>query len=151
MRKRLSMVLERNCLKEREAIPCIILTSRQIKNFFGSKLRPHNVGIEEIGILFILKESGELSITDLSNMTLKDKGTISRTIKSLCRKNLVKKIQEKEDNRISKMSITSEGLEKIKTVKNDKKIFLDTFDNVITANEKEQLLNILDKITAVMK
>lgn len=151
MRKRLSMVLERNCSKEREAIPSIILTSRQIKNFFGSKLRPHNIGIEEIGILFILKESGELSITDLSNMTLKDKGTISRTIKSLCRKNLVKKFQEKEDNRISKMSITSEGLEKIKTVKNDKKIFLDTFDNVITANEKEQLLNILDKITAVMK
>lgn len=145
------MVLERNCSKEREAIPSIILTSRQIKNFFGSKLRPHNIGIEEIGILFILKESGELSITDLSNMTLKDKGTISRTIKSLCRKNLVKKFQEKEDNRISKMSITSEGLEKIKTVKNDKKIFLDTFDNVITANEKEQLLNILDKITAVMK
>lgn len=145
------MVLERNCSKEREAIPSIILTSRQIKNFFGLKLRPHNIGIEEIGILFILKESGELSITDLSNMTLKDKGTISRTIKSLCRKNLVKKFQEKEDNRISKMSITSEGLEKIKTVKNDKKICLDTFDNVITANEKEQLLNILDKITAVMK
>lgn len=145
------MVLERNCSKEREAIPSIILTSRQIKNFFGSKLRPHNIGIEEIGILFILKESGELSITDLSNMTLKDKGTISRTIKSLCRKNLVKKFQEKEDNRISKMSITSEGLEKIKTVKNDKKIFLDTFDNAITTKEKEQLLNILDKITAVMK
>lgn len=145
------MVLERNCSKEREAIPSIILTSRQIKNFFGSKLRPYNIGTEEVGILFILKESGELSITDLSNMTLKDKGTVSRTIKSLCKKNLVTKSQEKEDNRISKVSITTEGLEKVKIVRNDKKIFLDTFNNAITLKEKEQLLNILDKITAVMK
>lgn len=145
------MVLERNCSKGREAIPSIILTSRQIKNFFGSKLRPYNIGTEEIGILFILKESGELSITDLSNMTLKDKGTISRTIKSLCRKNLVKKSQEKEDNRISKVSITTEGLEKVTIVRNDKKIFMDTFNNAITSKEKEQLLDILDKIMAVMK
>lgn len=147
------MVLERNCLKEREAIPSIILTSRQIKNFFGLKLRAYNIGVEEVGILFILKESeGEgLSITDLSNMTLKDKGTISRTIKSLCKKNLVKKIQEKKDNRINKVSITTEGLEKIKIVGNDKKIFMGTFENTITSKEKEQLLCILDKITAVMK
>lgn len=145
------MILERNCSKEREAIPSIILTSRQIKNFFGSKLRPYNIGTEEVGILFILKESGELSITDLSNMTLKDKGTVSRTIKSLCKKNLVTKSQEKEDNRITKVSITTEGLEKVKIVRNDKKIFLDTFNNAITLKEKEQLLNILDKITAVMK
>lgn len=147
------MVLERNCLKEREAIPSIILTSRQIKNFFGLKLRAYNIGVEEVGILFILKESeGEgLSITDLSNMTLKDKGTISRTIKSLCKKNLVKKFQEKEDNRINKVSITTEGLEKIKIVGNDKEIFMGTFENIITSKEKEQLLCILDKITAVMK
>lgn len=145
------MVLERNCSKGKEAIPTIILTSRQIKNFFGAKLRPYNVGTEEIGILFILKESGELNITDLSNMTLKDKGTISRTIKSLCRKNLVRRFQEKEDNRICKVSITDEGLQKVKMVKSDKKIFLDIFDNAITSQEKEQLIGILDKIRAVME
>ncbi|MDO7253438.1 MarR family winged helix-turn-helix transcriptional regulator [Helicobacter cappadocius] len=141
---------EKDC-SEREAIPSIILASRQIKNFFCSRLRPYNIGTEEIGILFILKESGEFSITDLSNITLKDKGTVSRTIKSLCRKNLVKKSQEKEDNRITKVSITPEGLEKIEIVKNNKKTFLDVFDNAITSQEKDQLLSILDKITAVMK
>ncbi|PAF53981.1 hypothetical protein BKH42_03165 [Helicobacter sp. 13S00482-2] len=141
---------EKDCPR-REAIPSIILASRQIKNFFGSKLRPHGIGTEEIGILFILKESSELNITDLSNITLKDKGTVSRTIKSLCRKNLVKKSQEKEDNRISKVSITPEGLAKIKMIKDNKKNFLDIFDNAITELEKEQLLNILDKIVAVMK
>ncbi|PAF41080.1 MarR family transcriptional regulator [Helicobacter sp. 11S03491-1] len=142
--------MQRKCCKEKEVVPSIIFASRQIKNFFSAKLQPYNIGVEQIGILFILKESGALNITDLSNITLKDKGTISRTIKCLCKKNLVKKIQEKEDNRIAKIIITPEGIEKVELIKNNKKTLEDAFANSISHAEKIEFIRILDKITAAM-
>ncbi|PAF47536.1 hypothetical protein BKH46_03670 [Helicobacter sp. 12S02634-8] len=135
----------------REVSLSIILASRQIRNFFSQKLRPFNIGIEQIGTLVILEKHGPLNITDLSNITLKDKGTISRTIESLCKKNFVKKIHEKEDNRITRITITQERKEKLASVNKNKQKIINVFTETISDEEKKEFLRILEKITGVLK
>ncbi|PAF52173.1 MarR family transcriptional regulator [Helicobacter sp. 13S00477-4] len=137
------------CEEHKEIVFSIILASRQIKNFFAQKLRPFNIGIEQVGILAILEKEGTLNITDLSNITLKDKGTISRTIESLCKKQFVKKIQEKEDNRITKISITPQGRDKLNAIKKNKQEIIDIFSCSITEEEEEQFFKILNKIVRI--
>lgn len=128
----------------------IILASRQIKNYFSQELRPFNIGIEQIGTLIILEKEGPLNITDLSNITLKDKGTISRTIESLCKKKFVAKNSKKEDNRITKISITPEGIEKLAVIKKNKQKITNIFTQTISDEEKKEFLRILEKITGVL-
>lgn len=134
-----------------EVVPAVILASRQIRNFLAEKFRPYGIGIEQAGVLFVLQEYGSLSITEISNVVLKDKGTVSRTIESLYRKKLIEKKSEKGDSRIVKIAITSDGYEKMEVIKNSKSTFLDIFRNCVTKSEKEEFLRILDKITAAMR
>lgn len=134
-----------------EVIPAVILASRRIRNFLAEKFRPYGIGVEQVGVLFVLQEYGSLSITEISNVMLKDKGTVSRTIESLYQKNLVEKKSEKGDSRIVKIAIAPDGYEKMEIIKNSKSTFLDIFCNCVTKSEKEEFLRILDKITAVIR
>lgn len=134
-----------------EVIPAVILVSRQIRNFLAEKFRPYGIGVEQAGVLFVLQEYGSLSVTEISDMLFKDKGTVSRTIESLYQKKLVQKNQKKGDNRIVKIAITHEGYEKIETIQTTKSTSLDIFRDCVTKSEKEEFLRILDKIAAVMR
>lgn len=132
-------------------VPAIILTARRLRNFFNENLKPLKIGAEQAGILFILEQKGQLNITDLSHITLKDKGTISRTIESLVQKKLVEKIQEKCDNRIIKIKITSEGINKAKLVKEKNEEYTQLFSTILTNTEKKDLNKILFKISEAIK
>lgn len=136
---------------DQEVVPVLILVSRQIRNFFAEKFRPYNIGVEQAGVLFVLQEYGSLSVTEISDIIFKDKGTVSRTIESLYQKKLVQKNQKKEDNRIVKIAITNEGYEKIDIIRTAKSTCLDIFHDCVTKSEKEEFLRILDKIAAVMR
>ncbi|PAF42863.1 MarR family transcriptional regulator [Helicobacter sp. 11S02596-1] len=140
-------------MQEQECQPIaisIILASRQIRNYFSQKLRPFNIGFEQIGILAILEQQSPLNITELSHIILKDKATISRTIESLCKKNFVKKIQNKEDNRITKISITPKGIKKLAVIKQNKEMIVDVFFQNISDAEKKEFLRILEKIIGAL-
>ena len=62
-----------------------------------------------MGVLHILKIAGGLNINQLALIMHKDRGTVSRCVESLCKKNYVKKIRHADDKRIFLASLTSDG------------------------------------------
>ena len=126
------------------AVNVNILNSR-IKNCFIDKLQENGINItpEQYLVLDILWEKQSLSQQNIADIIQKDKNSVTKIIDSLEKKNLVRRVMDKNDRRINKIELTDEALalEKITTevainfmndvVKNIDTKDLDTFVNVM--------------------
>ena len=126
------------------AVNVNILNSR-IKKCFFDKLQENGINItpEQYLVLDILWEKQSLSQQNIADIIQKDKNSVTKIIDSLEKKNLVRRVMDKNDRRINKIELTDEALalEKITTevainfmndvVKNIDTKDLDTFVNVM--------------------
>lgn len=126
------------------AVNVNILNSR-IKKCFIDKLQENGINItpEQYLVLDILWEKQSLSQQNIADIIQKDKNSVTKIIDSLEKKNLVRRVMDKNDRRINKIELTEEALalEKITTevainfmndvVKNIDTKDLDTFVNVM--------------------
>ena len=126
------------------AVNVNILNSR-IKKCFIDKLQENGINItpEQYLVLDILWEKQSLSQQNIADIIQKDKNSVTKIIDSLEKKNLVRRVTDKNDRRINKIELTDEALalEKITTevainfmndvVKNIDTKDLDTFVNVM--------------------
>lgn len=126
------------------AVNVNILNSR-IKKCFIDKLQENGINItpEQYLVLDILWEKQSLSQQNIADIIQKDKNSVTKIIDSLEKKNLVRRVMDKNDRRINKIELTDEALalEKITTevainfmndvVKNIDTKDLDTFVNVM--------------------
>ena len=121
-----------------------ILNSR-IKKCFFDKLQENGINItpEQFLVLDILWKEQSLSQQKIADIIQKDKNSVTKIIDSLEKKNLVRRVVDKNDRRINKIELTDEAfaLEKITTevainfmndaVKGIDNKDLDTFVNVM--------------------
>ena len=121
-----------------------ILNSR-IKKCFFDKLQQNGINItpEQFLVLDILWKEQSLSQQKIADIIQKDKNSVTKIIDSLEKKNLVRRVVDKNDRRINKIELTDEAfaLEKITTevainfmndaVKGIDNKDLDTFVNVM--------------------
>ena len=126
------------------AVNVNILNSR-IKKCFFDKLQENGINItpEQFLVLDILWKEQSLSQQKIADIIQKDKNSVTKIIDSLDKKNLVRRVVDKNDRRINKIELTDEAfaLEKITTevainfmndaVKGIDNKDLDTFVNVM--------------------
>ena len=126
------------------AVNVNILNSR-IKKCFFDKLQENGINItpEQFLVLDILWKEQSLSQQKIADIIQKDKNSVTKIIDSLEKKNLVRRVVDKNDRRINKIELTDEAfaLEKITTevainfmndaVKGIDNKDLDTFVNVM--------------------
>lgn len=125
-----------------------------------------HVLLEEIGVyhgqppmLFILSKKDGLSQKDLADLLNVKASTITVMLKRMEKANLVKRKQDKEDQRISRVYITEEGLELCKEARDVmnkieeecfgnftseesvilRRLFLQMKDNLIAATDTEKI------------
>ncbi len=95
-----------------------ILNSR-IKKCFFDRLQENGINItpEQYLVLDILWEKQSLSQQNIADIIEKDKNSVTKIIDSLEKKNLVKRVVDKNDRRINKIELTDEAiaLEKVTT------------------------------------
>lgn len=93
------------------AVNVNILNSR-IKKFFLDRLRDHGINItpEQYLVLDILWEQQSLSQQNIANIIQKDKNSVTKIIDSLEKKNLVRRVVDKNDRRINKIELSDEAL-----------------------------------------
>ena len=95
-----------------------ILNSR-IKKCFFDKLQQNGINItpEQFLVLDILWKEQSLSQQKIADIIQKDKNSVTKIIDSLEKKNLVRRVVDKNDRRINKIELTDEAfaLEKITT------------------------------------
>lgn len=86
-------------------------TSRLYKAELNALLarKNFNLSSEMCGMLVLLWEEDHKNQQELADLLKKDKGGITRIIKSLQSRNLLKSIKDKEDLRVNKIVLTDEG------------------------------------------
>ena len=134
------------------AVNVNILNSR-IKKCFIDKLQENGINItpEQYLVLDILWEKQSLSQQNIADIIQKDKNSVTKIIDSLEKKNLVRRVMDKNDRRINKIELTDEALalEKITTevainFMNDVVNNIDTKDLDTFVNVMRQLKNNLE-------
>lgn len=122
----------------------------KVANILNSKfnhiLQDYGIAIEQRAALEIIDTQKEVTLTMISNILLKDKTTMSRTLATLEKKAYIKRVTCKEDRRVTFLELTKKGRE---TLVNTKAL-IDEYRNFIikdfTKDELKQLFRLLDKV-----
>lgn len=119
-----------------------ILNSR-IKKCFFDKLQENGINItpEQFLVLDILWKKQSLSQQKIADIIQKDKNSVTKIIDSLEKKNLVKRVVDKNDRRINKIELTDEAfaLEKITT-----KVAIDFMNGAVKGIDSQDLDTFVD-------
>jgi DNA-binding MarR family transcriptional regulator len=75
------------------------------------------VTVAQAGILFLLKQKNDRTMTELSRLLSIDNSTITGLVDRLEKTGLVRRSQNPDDRRASRVYITSEGIEEINRAK----------------------------------
>lgn len=125
-----------------------ILNSR-IKKYFFDKLQENGINItpEQFLVLDILWEKQSLSQQNIANIIQKDKNSVTKIIDSLEKKNLVRRVVDKNDRRINKIELTDEAfaLEKITT-----EVAINFMNDVVKGVDNQELDTFVDVMRKLM-
>jgi DNA-binding MarR family transcriptional regulator len=93
-------------------------TQKKVRQYFQKALLAHDAGItvDQWIILDRLNRNHGLSQSEIADMTFKDAPTVTRIIDLLCKKELVKRIQDNGDRRRLNINLTAQGRRKVEEV-----------------------------------
>lgn len=130
------------------AVNVNILNSR-IKKCFFDKLQENGINItpEQYLVLDILWDKQSLSQQNIADIIQKDKNSVTKIIDSLEKKDLVRRVMDKNDRRINKIELTEEAfaLEKITT-----EVAINFMNDVVKGIDDQELDNFV-KVMRQMK
>jgi DNA-binding MarR family transcriptional regulator len=117
------------------------------KNIYLSKaLEPHGLGSGQYIFLLYLYRMEGASQDELTGEMLVDKATTARAVKKLEERGYIKRTRDEDDRRILRLQLTRKGVEFKPVLGN----ILDEWTRGLTVGlsekEKEDLLNLLEKI-----
>lgn len=123
-------------------------TAHCFERFMENKLRPYNIGIEQLGVLYLLRHyyTKNLSIREISSLLAKNITTTSRILSSLEKKGLLKRTKDEKDKRITYVSLTEQGYKKIDKIAFLKNEMDNIFNSTLTQDEKNTLRSVLAKL-----
>lgn len=127
----------------------IRLTSRFLKVFTSQLLEKLKAGIspDEVFVLDILKNKGEMSQRDLAKLLFKDRANTGKIAMSLKNKGLIDISAEQKNNRLIKqLSLTKNGIELLNSLWEKSKPVFDKISRQFTKEEDELLQNMLLKL-----
>lgn len=105
------------------------------------------VTIEQVGIIFRLCYSGGCTQNELADFFYKDKTTITRTISSMEKNNLVLRVPSEIDKRVNLLYLTNKGKE-LQSVLKD--IAVQTSENALEGIDKKEL-SVAKKVLAQIR
>jgi len=110
-----------------------------------------DVGVQEWRILSVLARTGEGTAREVCELTMMDKGNVSRAIKKLATTGRIKEQPDKEDKRSSVLILTPKGVELYRRIKKVSDAREKKFMASLTAAERKALPQILTKLDYVIE
>ncbi len=109
-----------------------------------------NIGVQEWRVLAILAKKGKGTAKEICDLTLMDKGNVSRAVKKMIKGGRLKESSDKKDKRKSLLIITPKGYDIYYQVKAVSDAREKKFMSALSPSEKKQLPIILGKLHGVM-
>ena len=123
--------------------------SREILRLYTPLLSPLDLTYTQYIVLMVLWEKENMTVGELGKKLFLDTGTLSPLLKSMEKKNLVKRERAKQDERVVTIAITQEGMS---LKEKAREIPLKVGNCLkVSQEEAEQLYRILYKILGVDK
>ena len=145
-----------NLLGEKESLrnfsrslPMVLLRAREtVMARFRPNLRAHNLTDQQWRILRALFDQGKKDLGELSNMCCILKPSITRIIRSMEERSLLKRSVDNYDQRRTIVSITTIGRDLISVVGPNSEAIYQDIASVLGANELEVLYSKLDTLVS---
>ncbi len=125
--------------------------ANNLNSLFNHMLQPFDIAIEQRVTLEIIFQEKEATLTKISNTLSKDKTTISRTLRTLEKKELIKKALSKDDKRVSFIVLTKKGEETLKASQESTRKFREALVSKLDEDERETLFRLLNKVDEGVK
>ena len=99
-----------DCLKlENQLCFPLYAASREILRMYTPLLKELDLTYTQYIAMMVLWEKGEVTVGEIGKKLFLDTGTLSPLLKSMEKKNLLKRTRDSKDERIVKIRITNEG------------------------------------------
>jgi DNA-binding MarR family transcriptional regulator len=110
-----------------------------------------DVGVQEWRILAVLARKGHGTASDVCDLTMMDKGNVSRAVKNLVKEGRLKEKTDRNDKRSMTLTVTPKGFEIYKSLKKLSDARERKFMASLTPAEQKALPNILTKLDSVIE
>ena len=110
-----------------------------------------DVGVQEWRILAVLARKGHGTASDVCDLTMMDKGNVSRAVKNLVKEGRLKEKTDRNDKRSITLAVTPKGFEIYKSLKKLSDARERKFMASLTPAEQKALPNILTKLDSVIE
>jgi DNA-binding MarR family transcriptional regulator len=109
------------------------------------------VSLSQCHALLEIGNSPEISVSELAKNMQLDKSTVSRTVDGLVKKTLIDRVIPEKNRRKAMLNLTDEGKEVCKTINFTNDSYIEDILSDFSAQEREQLLGFLRKMTHNMQ
>ena len=123
-------------------------TANLLNIAFNQQLQQHHIALEQRATLEIIDSEENVTQTKIAQILGKDKTTISRTLKTLEKKEYIKK--EELDKRTYLIKLTKQGKEVLRQSAQTVQDFRVKMASQLSQNEIEQLFSTLDKVLSTI-
>ena len=120
--------------------------ANSVNKTLNKKLSPYEIGIEQRATLEMIKFESNVNQTTIANLLGKDKTTISRSLNSLEKKELIKKSETQGDKRSNNIEITAKGEKILEDTIKEITSFRESLNDKLTKDEREMFFKIIDKL-----
>ncbi len=138
-------------IRERLGYRVQILSNKMILWSSRTYAQKFNVGVQEWRILSVLARTGVGTAREVCELTMMDKGNVSRAVKKLVCGGRIKEQSDKQDKRSSILILTPKGVELYKRIKKVSDAREKKFLAALTAAERKALPQILTKLDNVIE
>lgn len=122
------------------------LVRRRLSVVASALLKETGLGTRQFIILKALARQGEVTVTELVDMSMTDPGTISRSVAQLKEAGLVDKHQSKKDGRVWTVKLTKKGQAQIPKIHKVYSELSDLCFAKLKTQEKRDLATLLEHV-----
>ena len=125
----------------------LVYTSSWFQNSVNEFLKPHQISLQQLNILRILRGANDwMTMQSIKGLMIDKAPNATRLADKLLAKGLVERKRSETDRRVVYLSITEKGIELSKIIDDDKSNDFMNFMTRLTEEEARTVSDILDKI-----
>jgi len=122
------------------------MTANAMKNRFNAFLKPYGLTSEQYVIMKSVDENPDITPTELSEITFKDKTTIARMINTLVKSEMLVRIPKLTDRRAYKIQWSPKGEKTMKNILPITESLLKKIRTQFDSEELETFLKVLQQL-----
>lgn len=122
------------------------MTANAMKNRFNAFLKPYGITSEQYGIMKSVERNPDVTPTQLSEISFKDKTTITRMIDTLVKSEMLIRIPKTDDRRAYKIQWSPKGEKIMKEILPMTEDIHKKIRSQFSSDELKTFLNVLEQL-----